>query len=85
MTFTSPEERNLNLASIFLAFLEVLACGCCYAKVFRAQRLPGVGDFETRPSDDEKRLLKKSRAGEITQTYALIELSKAKVSAILCA
>mgnify|MGYP001584388547 CR=1 FL=1 len=92
MTFTSPEQRNLNLAALFLAFV-------CGLAVWLLIKGPSPEKTETPSSQenkleviktvlspDEKKILTEiEKAGEITQDSLRFRLdwSKAKVSALL--
>ncbi len=92
MAFNSPEQRNLNLAALFLAFV-------CGLGVWLLIKGPSSETTETVPeqksnleviktvlSPDEKKILSEiEKAGEITQDSLRFRLdwSKAKVSAIL--
>ncbi len=95
MTFTSPEQRNLNLAALFLAFI----CGLgvwllikgpspetTEPKTEQDLQEHNLKVIKTVLSPDEKKILTEiEKAGEITQDSLRFRLdwSKAKVSAIL--
>ncbi len=87
MTFTSPEERNLNLASIFLAFLGGFGLWLLLRKgISRTETSRELEILKRALSDDEKKVVEEvKKAGEITQDSLRFRLnwSKAKVSAIL--
>jgi len=92
MTFTSPEQRNLNLVALFLAFV-------CGLGIWLLIKGPSPATTETTTeqernlkviktvlSPDEKKILTEiEKAGEITQDSLRFRLdwSKAKVSALL--
>lgn len=87
MTFTSPDQRNLNLAAIFISLL----IGFGIWLVMRPNRThiekpQEIEILKRALSPDEKKLLEEvQKAGEITQDSLRFRLnwSKAKVSAIL--
>ncbi len=93
MTFTSPEQRNLNLAAIFLALLIsigvwLLIKGPTLATTPAPQteQEHNLKVIKTVLSPDEKKILTEiEKAGEITQDSLRFRLdwSKAKVSALL--
>ena len=92
MTFTSPEQRNLNLAALLLAFLFglgiwLLIKGSSLERTdIMPERKNDLDVIKTVLSPDEKRILTEiEKAGEITQDSLRFRLdwSKAKVSAIL--
>lgn len=87
MTFTSPEERNLNLAAIFLAFIGGFGLWLLLRTgVSRTETSKELDILKRALSDDEKKVVEEvKRAGEITQDSLRFRLnwSKAKVSAIL--
>lgn len=91
MTFTSPAQRNLNIAALFISFIMSLGVWLVLRKEEKRAR---EEDPERKELDilrkalspDEKRILNEiEKAGEITQDSLRFRLdwSKAKVSAIL--
>lgn len=91
MTFISPEQRNLNLTSIFLAFIVgfvawLLIKGDNTKQESKPEARDEMEIIKKALSDDEKLILGEiQKAGEITQDSLRFRLnwSKAKVSAIL--
>ncbi len=87
MTFTSPDQRNLNLAAIFISLL--IGSGIWLVirpNKIHAEKPQEIEILKRALSPDEKKLLEEiQRAGEITQDSLRFRLnwSKAKVSAIL--
>ncbi len=88
MAFVSPEQRNLNITAIFLAFI----AGFAFWLLIRgknevtAKSLNELEILKRALSKDEKLILNEiQKAGEITQDSLRFRLdwSKAKVSAIL--
>ena len=87
MTFTSPDQRNLNLAAIFISLVTGFSIWLIMRpnKTF-AEKPEEIEILKKALSPDEKKLLEEvQKAGEITQDALRFRLdwSKAKVSAIL--
>ncbi len=94
MSFVSPAQRNLNLTSIFLAFIAGFGAWLLIkgenANKTSPETKPGIRDeieiLKKALNPDEKLILEEiQKAGEITQDSLRFRLnwSKAKVSAIL--
>ena len=88
MAFVSPEQRNLNITAIFLAFIAGFAIWLLIRgkNEVTAKSLNELEILKRALSKDEKLILNEiQKAGEITQDSLRFRLdwSKAKVSAIL--
>lgn len=87
MTFTSPDQRNLNLAAIFISLLIGLGIWLITRpNKTHAEKHQEIEILKRALSPDEKKLLEEvQKAGEITQDSLRFRLnwSKAKVSAVI--
>lgn len=91
MTFTSPGQRNLNIAALFLSFIGgfgtwLLIKSDTKKQIRTDENFNELKIIKKALSDDEKRIVDEiQKAGEITQDSLRFRLnwSKAKVSAIL--